>query len=286
MFKELPGAPVREHIENYIIESVKGLKQTGINAKIAVIRAGDDTGLLFYEDAIVKSAERYGIEVQLISFDKDVNQRYVELALEAKNMDNDVHGIILLRPFPEHIDEEALRTKLTPSKDIDAVTDISIAGLFAGKDTFMACTAEATMELLKHYDIDVCGKKVVILGKSITVGRPLTIMMINASATVTVCHSKTPHEDIVAACRNADIVVLATGLTESFGSEYFRDGQIVVDIGTGTGKDGRMHGDLNIDEIRESGVINDLTYTPVPGGVGAVTTAILMRNVIRASKVE
>lgn len=286
MFNELPGAPVREHIENYIIESVNELKQTGIYAKIAVIRAGDDPGLLFYEDAIVRSAERYGIEVQLINFNKDVNQRYVELALEAKNMDNDVHGIILLRPFPEHIDEEALRTKLIPSKDIDAVTDISIAGLFAGKDTFMACTAEATMELLKHYNIDVCGKKVVILGKSITVGRPLTIMMINACATVTVCHSKTPHEDLVAACHNADIVVLATGLTENFGSEFFRDGQIVVDIGTGTGKDGKMHGDLNIDEIRESGVINDLTYTPVPGGVGAVTTAILMRNVIRASKVE
>ncbi|MBQ0017930.1 MAG: bifunctional 5,10-methylenetetrahydrofolate dehydrogenase/5,10-methenyltetrahydrofolate cyclohydrolase [Clostridiales bacterium] len=286
MFNELPGAPVKEHIEEFIISSVGDFNNKDIYPKIAVIRAGDDPGLLFYEDAIVKAAERYGIEVQLISFDKDVNQRYVELALEAKNMDNDVHGIILLRPFPEHIDEEALRAKLIPSKDIDAVTDISIAGIFAGKDTFMACTADAAMELLKHYNIDVCGKKVAILGRSITVGRPLTMMMINADATVTVCNSRTPHEDAVAACRNADIVVLATGLTEYYGSEFFRDGQIVIDIGTGTGKDGKMHGDLNIEEIRESGVISDLTYTPVPGGVGVVTTAILMRNVIRAARVE
>ena len=282
MFKELPGAPVKEHIENYIIESVKELKQKGINAKIAVIRAGNDSGQLYYEDAIIRTAEHYGIEVQAINFGEDVNQRYVEIALETVNMDEDVHGIIMLRPFPKQIDEEKLRARLLPRKDIDAITDISIAEFFAGKDAFMACTAEASMEILKYYNIDVKGKKVAIVGRSLTVGKPLAIMMLNADATITVCHSRTPEEDMREACRNADIVVLATGRTECYGSEFFRDGQIVIDVGTGTGKDGKMHGDLNISEIRESGIIQDLTYTPVPGGVGRVTTAILLRNVIRA----
>ncbi len=282
MFKELPGAPVKEHIENYIIESVKELKQKGINAKIAVIRAGNDSGQLYYEDAIIRTAEHYGIEVQAINFGEDVNQRYVEIALETVNMDEDVHGIIMLRPFPKQIDEEKLRARLLPRKDIDAITDISIAEFFAGKDAFMACTAEASMEILKYYNIDVKGKKVAIVGRSLTVGKPLAIMMLNADATITVCHSRTPEEDMREACRNADIVVLATGRTECYGSEFFRDGQIVIDVGTGTGKDGKMHGDLNISEIRESGIIQDLTYSPVPGGVGRVTTAILLRNVIRA----
>jgi len=174
---------------------------------------------------------------------------------------------------------------LNPAKDVDAITDISIAELFTGKeDAFFACTAEACMEVMHHYGIDPSGRRVTIVGRSLTVGKPLAIMMLNEDATITVCHSKTPKEDQIKACREADIVVLATGMTQGYGTEYFRDGQIVLDVGTGTGRDGKMHGDLDIDEIKEKGEITDLTYTPVPGGIGRVTTALLLRNIIKAAR--
>jgi methylenetetrahydrofolate dehydrogenase (NADP+)/methenyltetrahydrofolate cyclohydrolase len=174
---------------------------------------------------------------------------------------------------------------LNPAKDVDAITDISIAELFAGKeDAFFACTAEACMEVMRYHGIDPSGLRVTIMGRSLTVGKPLAIMMLNADATVTVCHSHTPEEDQIKACREADIVVLATGRTQAYGSRYFRDGQIILDVGTGTGRDGKMHGDLDIEEILETGVISDLAYTPVPGGIGRVTTAILLRNIIKAAR--
>ena len=285
VFNELRGDAVKKDIESYILMSVQQFKDNGIVPKLAVIRAGEDSGQIYYENAILKQSKQYGIETQAINFTNNIGQAIVEVTLHAVNEDESVHGIIMLRPFPEQVSDEKLRSILNPAKDVDAITDISIAELFTGKqDAFYACTAEACMEVLHHYGIDPSGKKVTIMGRSLTVGKPLAIMMLNESATITVCHSRTPREDQIAACRNADIVVLATGMTQGYGSEFFRDGQIVLDVGTGTGRDGKMHGDLDIDEIKESGKITDLTYTPVPGGIGRVTTALLLRNIIKAAK--
>ncbi len=285
MFRELPGDGVKKEIDAYISESVKSFTDEGIVPKLAVIRAGDDDGQKYYENAILRQSNEYGIETQAINFTSNIGQALIEVTLQAINEDESVHGIILLRPLPEGINSEKLRTMLNPAKDVDAITDISIAELFAGKeDAFFACTAEACMEVMRYHGIDPAGRKVTILGRSLTVGKPLAIMMLNADATVTVCHSRTPEEDQIKACRDADIVVLATGRTQGYGSKYFRDGQVVLDVGTGTGKDGKMHGDLDIEEIRESGEISDLAYTPVPGGIGRVTTAILLRNIIKAAK--
>ncbi len=285
MFTELYGDPVKKDIENRIITSVESLKAGGINPKLVVIRAGEDSGQMYYEHAILKQSKAYGIETQAINFTSNISPAVVEVTLEAVNQDEGVHGIILLRPFPENIDGEKIRKMLSPAKDVDAITDISIAELFAGKeDAFFACTAEACMEVMHHYGINPSGKKVTIVGRSLTVGKPLAIMMLNENATITVCHSRTPKEDQIAACKNADIVVLATGMTQGYGTEYFRNGQIVLDVGTGTGSDGKMHGDLNIEEIRETGEITELTYTPVPGGIGRVTTSLLLRNIIKAAR--
>ena len=282
---ELPGDGVKHEIDAYIRESVKSFAAQGIIPKLAVIRAGDDDGQKYYENAILRQSNAYGIETQAINFTSNIGQALVEVTLQAINEDESVHGIILLRPLPSGIDSERLRTMLNPAKDVDAITDISIAELFAGKDdAFFACTAEACMEVMRYHGIDPAGRKVTILGRSLTVGKPLAIMMLNADATVTICHSRTPEEDQIKACRDADIVVLATGRTQGYGSKYFRDGQVVLDVGTGTGRDGKMHGDLDIEEIRESGEISDLAYTPVPGGIGRVTTAILLRNIIKAAK--
>ena len=285
MFNKLSGEPVKQKIENDIITSVARLKLDGIDPKLAVIRAGEDAGQIFYENAIIKASEDYDIETQVINFGRNVSQQYLSIAVQAVNSDPEVHGVIMLRPFPEHIDEEALRMMLNPEKDVDAITDISIADTFIGKeDGFYSCTAEACVELINYYDIPLEGKNVTIVGRSLTVGKPLSMMLLNRDATVTICHSKTPREEKMKACRNADIVILATGLTGGYGSDYFRDGQIIIDVGTGTGKDGKMHGDLDIEEIEASGKITELTYTPVPGGVGRVTTALLLRNIVKAAE--
>ena len=283
MFIKLEGSPVKQDIRNKTIEAIKDYKSKGINPKLAVIRAGDEPGKLYYENAIIRNANSYGIEIQNIRYSDEVTQAYLENAIKTVNADPEVHAILLLRPFPKHIDEERLRQLLSPDKDVDAITDISIAQTFVGKeDAFYVCTAEACMEMIRHHGVDLTGKKVTVVGRSLTVGKPLAVMLLNDNATVTVCHSRTSEEDQIAACKNADIVVLATGRTESYDSRYFRNGQIIIDVGTGTGSDGKMHGDLDIAEIESSGTISDLTYTPVPGGVGTVTTALLMQNVVKA----
>lgn len=285
MFNKLSGEPVKQKIENDIITSVERLKSEGINPKLAVIRVGDDAGQIFYENAIIKASDDYGIETQLINFRDNVSQPYLEVAIQAINVDAEVHGVVMLRPFPEQVNAEALRQILTPSKDVDAITDISIADTFVGKDNgFYACTAEACIELIDYYNISLEGRNATVMGRSLTVGKPLSMMLLNRNATVTICHSKTPKEEQKKACKNSDIIILATGQTEYYDSEYFRDNQIIIDIGTGTGKDGKIHGDLNIEEIESSGKIKNLTYTPVPGGIGRATTALLLRNIVKAAE--
>lgn len=286
MFKELDVDGVKKEIEVYIRESVSRFAEDDIVPKLAVIRAGDDDGQIYYENAIIRQSGNYGIETQAINFPHNVSQALLEVALRAVNEDESVHGVILLRPFPESIDGERLRTMLNPAKDVDAITDMSIADLFVGKDkeeAFFSCTAEACMEIIRYHGIELAGRRVTVLGRSISVGKPVAMMMLAENATVTICHSGTPTEDTIKACKDADIIVLATGLTENFDSKYFRDGQIILDVGTGTGRDGKMHGDLDIEEIKASGKISDLTYTPVPGGIGKVTTSILLRNIIKAA---
>ena len=287
MFRKIHGDGVKKEIEKYIRESVRQFAEHDMVPKLAVIRVGDNDGQKYYENAILRQSRIYGIETQAINFAADTSQALLEVSLQAVNEDESVHGIILLRPFPEGVDGERLRTMLNPAKDVDAITDKSMAELFVGaEDTIQPCTAEAVMEILQHHRIKLEGKRVAVLGRSITVGKPVAMMMLKENATVTICHSGTPTEDTIKICREADIVVLATGLTQKFGSSYFRDGQIVLDVGTGVGRDGRMHGDLDIEEIMKSGKIKDLSYTPVPGGIGRVTTSILLRNIIKAAKKE
>lgn len=284
MFNKLLCDPVKQDIENYIVEKVSTFKARGINPKLAVVRAGDEASQVYYENAINSHSERLGITTQLITFPENAPHGYLKAALQFANIDDEIHGIILLRPFPEQINETELRDMLNPEKDVDAITETSMARTFVGKkDVFHACTAEACMEVAKFYGIELKGKKVTIIGRSLTVGKPLAMMMLNEDATVTICHSHTSKEDQIAACKNADIVVLARGKMSSYGSEYFKDGQIILDVGSSVDEEGKIHGDLDIEEIEKTGVITDLTYTPVPGGIGKVTTALLLRNIITAA---
>lgn len=285
MRREIKGIPVRKNIEKILSEDISMLKQNNIVPKLATIRVGADSGQIFYERAINSRAEEYEISHENFVFDENITEEKIEMTVAALNRDKDVHGIILFMPLPKHLDQVRISNMIDPSKDIDAITDISYSKLLSNADkenSFFACTAESCMEILHHYGYKLRGKKVTIFGRSQRVGKPLMLMMMNEDATVTVCHTKTSEEDAIAASRNADVVVLATGNTRGYDRRFFVDGQIVIDVGTGRGKDGKIAGDLNVLDILDADI--DIQYTPVPGGVGAVTTTILLSNVIKAAK--
>ncbi len=288
MSKLLRGAPVRDAIADQIHREADALREQGIRAKVATLRVGENAGDVYYEGAIAKNSAKYGIDCVNRVYPEDISQEELEMALTELNNDSTIHGIIMLMPFPKSVDEDRMKALLSPDKDIDAITDTSYASLFDAKkptsDYFCACTAEACMEILKKNGVELEGQKVTIVGRSIRIGKPLTLMMMNANATVTVCHTKTRPEDLLAAVQNADIVVLATGMIEKYGPEMFRSGQIIVDAGTGTGSDGKMAGDLNAKALEQTSLADNVAYTPVPGGVGTVTTTLLLRNVIKAAK--
>lgn len=290
MARLLRGAPVRDAIANQLQEAVAELQKQDVFPKIATLRVGDNSGDVYYEGAIAKNSAKYGIECVNKVFSEEASQETLEQVLSDLNQDSSIHGILMLMPFPKSVDESRMKALLSPEKDIDAITDASYANLFDSKkstaDYFCACTAEACMEILLKNGVELEGKKVTILGRSVRIGKPLMLMMLNANATVTVCHTRTRQEDMKEACRNADIVVLATGQIESYGPEFFRQGQIIVDAGAGTGSDGKMAGDLNAKELETSPLVEDISYTPVPGGVGTVTTTLLLRNVIKAARIQ
>ena len=220
----LKGAPVRDAIDQDIISRVELLTQAGKTPKIATFRIGDDDGEKYYEGAIIKRAGKYGIDCESVVLDEGVSQSDAEEELVRLNNDDNIDGIIMLMPFPKSIDGERLRALLSPTKDIDAITDASYANLFANDpNAFYACTAESCMEILKFYGVDLKGKQVTIVGRSMRVGKPLMLMMMNANATVTVCHTKTTDENLREACERADVVVLATGQIESYSPELFHD---------------------------------------------------------------
>lgn len=281
----LKGAPVRDAIEANIIERVKTLAVDGRAPKIATFRIGEDDGEKYYEGAIIKRAAKYGIDCEAVILDESVSQTEAETKLTRLNNDPEIDGIIMLMPFPKNIDGEQLRSILNPLKDIDAITDKSYANLFANdKEAFFACTAESCMEILKFYGVELRGKQVTIIGRSMRVGKPLMLMMMNENATVTVCHTKTTEENLKEACVRADVIVLATGQIESYKPNLFHDGQIIIDVGTGTGRDGKLAGDFDAKALELSGMPESLSYSPVPGGVGTVTTTLLLRNVVKAAE--
>jgi len=195
------------------------------------------------------------------------------------NADDSVHGVLMFRPLPEHIDEDKVRNMLTPAKDIDGVTDLSLAGVFAGIDTgFAPCTAAACMEILDYFDVDCKGKNAVVVGRSLVIGKPAAMMLLERNATVTIAHSRTA--DLPAVVRNADIVIAAVGRFRMLDASYFTEGQVVIDVGINFNDDGDMAGDVDFEAVE--GIVQAIT--PVPGGVGTVTTSVLMKHVVEAAQ--
>lgn len=280
MAKRLEGAPVAAALNERMARETEALKKRGIVPMLAVLRLGSRPDDLSYETGVKKRCATVGVQVKNVVLPTGVDSDTFFATLEKLNEDPAVHGILMFRPLPPHLDGEKARRMLNPAKDIDGCTDASLAGVFTGTDIgFVPCTAQAAMEILDYYGIDCAGKRAVVLGRSLVVGRPVSMLLMHRNATVTTCHTKTVSMPSIA--RTADILIACTGKMESIGAEYLRKGQVVIDVGIGWNEDkGKLCGDVKFEEAEPVAA----AVTPVPGGVGTVTTSVLVSHVIEAAK--
>lgn len=278
--KLLKGKEVADAITQKTGQQAESLKERGILPTLAIVRVGENPSDLSYERGVEKRAEKVGIRVRKYIYEETVPQEELISEIQKLNQDASIHGVLIFRPLPEHIDDEAVREALAPEKDVDGITDGSLCGIFTGSHTgFAPCTARACMEILSHYGIDLTGKKTAVLGRSLVIGKPAAMMAIEKNATVTVCHSKTGEEKMKAICKESDILIAAMGRAGMIDESYIRDGQIVLDVGINVNEEGKLCGDVDADSAGAAGFL-----TPVPGGVGAVTTAVLMQQTAEAAE--
>lgn len=261
-----------------IIKNVEGLKGRGIIPTLAILRMGERPDDLAYERSAVKRCKDLGVMVETVTLKEDATQGDVLFAIREINDDPDIHGALIFRPLPAHIDDDAVCAALNPEKDVDGITAMSLAGVFSGKPMgYPPCTAQACMEILAHYGINPAGKTAVVIGRSLVIGKPVAMMLLKKNATVTICHTKTV--DMAAVTQKADIVVAAAGRGAMVDARYVSPHQVIVDVGINFTEDGQMIGDVDYQAVVEKvGAI-----TPVPGGVGGVTTSVLVGNVVKAA---
>lgn len=279
MAQVLKGAPVVEAMNEAIGREAEVLKARGVFPTLAIVRVGEREDDIAYERGATKRCEKVGVEVRRVLLPGDVSEAELIEAIEALNRDEKVHGVLLFRPLPKHINDDAVRNALAPEKDVDGITDLSLAGVFAGTDTgYAPCTPQACMEILEHYGVDLKGKKAVVVGRSLVVGKPAAMMLLARNATVTVCHTRTA--DMPAVCRDAEVLIVSAGHAGIVDKHYLAPGQVVIDVGINVNEDGSLCGDVNYADAEA--VVT--AVTPVPGGVGTVTTSVLVKHVVEAAK--
>ncbi len=275
----LKGAPVVTAMNEQSAARCAALRAKGIVPTLAVIRVGEQADDLSYERGVVKRCETVGVAVKRFLLPADAAQDGLLDVIETVNQDPGIHGCLLFQPLPKTFDGQAVRRALVPEKDIDGITDQSLAGVFTNTQTgFPPCTAQACVEILDHYGVELSGKRVTVVGRSLVVGRPVAMMLDRKNATVTMCHSRT--RDLPAVCREADVVVVAMGRMGAIDGACLRAGQVVVDVGIHVNEQGKLCGDVKFDEA-EAVVA---AITPVPGGVGTVTNSVLVKHVVEASE--
>jgi len=240
---------------------------------------GEKPDDLAYERGAMKRAETVGIAVRQIVLPETVSQEALLAEIAKINADATIHGCLMLRPLPKHIDDQCAREALLPEKDVDGITDGSLAGVFTGtKRGFPPCTAQACMEILSYYGIDPVGKSAVVIGRSLVIGKPVAMMLLQKHATVTICHTRTV--DMPSVTKRAEILIVAAGRAGVVGAEYVSAGQTVLDVGINFNAEGKMVGDADFAAVEP--IVGAIT--PVPGGVGTVTTSVLMAHVVEAAK--
>lgn len=279
MAEILYGKAVTESINEVIKEDVRMLGAKGVKPLLAIVRVGENESDLSYERGAVKRCETLGVEYIKIVLNADVSTEDVLSVIRELNDDENVHGVLLFRPLPKGLDAERIENELRPEKDVDCMTDVSIGSIFTGKNVgFPPCTPQACMEILKYYGYDLEGKNVVVVGRSLVVGKPVAMMCMKENATVTICHTRTKNMGEIIS--KADIVIAAVGHAGAVKSDYISEGQVVIDVGINVDENGRLCGDVEYEGALEKAS----AITPVPGGVGGVTTSVLLSHVTAAAK--
>lgn len=275
----LAGKPVVERLARNLAPRVERLKAADIVPTLAIVRMGERPDDLSYERTAMKRAESLGIAVRSVALDEFTPQSVVEAAMHDIAHDAGVHGCLLFRPLPSFVSESRVCELLVPEKDIDGITLASLGSVFTdGRTGFPPCTAAACIEILDHYSVPLVGKHVVVVGRSLVVGKPVSMMLLRRNASVTICHSRTEHLEEI--CREADIVICATGRARAFDAEFFSPGQTVLDVGINFDTHGRLCGDVDFDKVEPLVA----AITPVPGGIGTVTTSMTMAHTVEAAE--
>lgn len=279
MAKLLSGKDVVQTLNESLAKRAQELRDNGVVPCLAIVRVGERGDDISYETGAEKRCEKVGVLVRKLLLPQDASQEDLLRVIETVNTDDRIHGCLLFRPLPKQFDDEVVRNALLPEKDVDGITDGSLAGVYAGtKQGFPSCTPAACLEILDYYGVQTTGKRATVIGRSLVVGKPAAMMLLQKNATVTVCHTKTI--DMPAECRKAEILIVAAGRAGIVGKEYFSEGQTVIDVGINVDKQGNLCGDVNFGEAEP--IVGAIT--PVPGGVGTVTTSVLVKHVIEAAE--
>lgn len=279
MAEILKGKVAADKIKEKLTGRIEKLKEKDIQPRLAIVRLGEDPSDLSYERGIIKNSEKLGIEVVVKEKKVDITtEKLVEL-IEELNNDDSISGILVFRPLPKGIDEEVISKAVAPEKDVDCMNPLNLAKIFEGDMSgFAPGTPKAAIEVLLNHDIDLEGKDVVIINRSLVVGKPLAMMLLEQNATVTICHSRT--KDLEEKAKEADIVMTALGRAKFLDEKFFNEDSIVIDIGVSMDDDGKMSGDVDFENVKDKvGKI-----TPVPRGVGSVTNTILLDNVVKSAE--
>lgn len=277
----IKGKPVADKITEDLIKEVDELKAKGITPKLAIVRVGARPDDLAYERGALGRCQKVGIDVEVKELAEDISQPDFIVELRKVNEDSNIHGILVFRPLPKQLNEDVIKYEIAPQKDIDCFSPVNAAKLLEGDKTgFPPCTPTAVIEILKHYGVEMQGKKAVVLGRSMVVGKPASLLLLNENATVTICHSRT--KDINKVASEADILVAGIGKAKMVKEDYVREGAVVIDVGINVDAQGNLCGDVDFEGCKDKASM----ITPVPGGVGSVTTSILAKHVIKACKMQ
>lgn len=275
---ELRGKKVSDGIKKYVS---KELETLSFVPKLAIVRVGENPDDMSYERGATKKLKSFGLDVASYVFPQDISDEAFKKAFKDINEDDEVTGILLLRPLPRTINEKDIENMIDPKKDLDGISPINIAKVFAGDTTgFSPCTAEAVIEVLKAYDIELTGKRVTVVGRSMVVGKPVSMLLLKENATVTMTHTRTV--DLKKTCSDAEIVVAAAGRAKMLNSDYCGQDAVMIDVGINVDDNGKLCGDVDYSTLDGKAS----AATPVPGGVGTVTTAVLAKHLIQAAKMR
>ena len=279
MAEHWKGAPVAQALTERLIVKANQLKVQGIVPTLAIVRVGERPEDLSYERGALKRCEKVGIRVRQFTLPEESSHGDLLAVIEQINADREIHGCLLFRPLPPQIDEAAICAALDPAKDVDGITAGSLAAVFTGSGAgYPPCTAQACMEILNYYGCDLTGKRAVVVGRSLVVGKPLSMLLLGKNATVTLCHTRTA--GLAAECRRAEVLIAAAGRANMIGRDHLAPGQLVLDVGINVDENGNLVGDVDFAAADE--IVG--TVTPVPGGVGAVTTSVLAAHVLQAAE--